>query len=53
MILKKLPCQWRECGQEVLANPDVVFGPYHRECWTKFLSEWVENQKAKKEGARS
>lgn len=43
--LKKLPCKGG-CGEDVLANPDVVFGPYHRECWTKFLTNWVNLQNA-------
>lgn len=41
--LENLPCKW--CGLEVLANPEVVFGAYHRDCWSKFLSDWVETWK--------
>ncbi len=47
--LENLPCKW--CGQEVLANPNVIFGAYHRDCWTKFLTAYVEMWKKIDEGA--
>jgi hypothetical protein len=49
--LEKLPCKW--CGQEVLANPEAVFGAYHRECWTKFLTAYVETWNQMDKDART
>ena len=44
--MEKIPCLL--CGEEVTVSPTVVFGAYHRECWTKMLHKWVEMKEYEK-----